>query len=164
MIIDYGDNEYKDKGYDIFYDEENNIINDLGSKKSPSEMKIDGNYKQLTRKPLIEIEVDEEYKLEMVHPKHKQILDELRLRFAERINSPIPLYDLKAAMYAIGNKIDYKLGKFRIQNILRYLWRAGYIRRYVIGKVRWEVKEGRGEWYGIHYSLYPKDWESSNKS
>ena len=58
-------------------------------------------------------------------------------------------------MYAIGNKLKRPMGKFQITTTLRNLWRVGHIRRYVRGKTNRSRKVGRGEWYGVHYSLYP---------
>lgn len=141
----------------LYTDDEEEHLEVMTSKTNPSEVKILNNYTNLADKPLIEIEVDEEYKLEMVAPIHLEILKELRYRYGQRGYTPIPYYDLSAAIYVIGNKLDYNIGKFRIAHILRYLWRAGYTRRYVRGRVEWKVKKGRGEWHGVHYSLYPKE-------
>jgi hypothetical protein len=143
----------------IVYEDEEAAAEEMLASDNPSEVKILNNYGNFYSAPLQEVEVDKEYVLEMVHPKHKEILMKLRERYGQRGHTPIPYYDLSASLYEIGNKINYSMGKFRIAHILRYLWRAGYIRRYVRSRVEWKVKKGRGEWYGIHYSLYPKSDE-----
>lgn len=115
-----------------------------------------GFYTNQKSKPLVEITVDPGYELEMVDPRDKLILDKLRERFFDRRDEPIRYYDLKAATYKIGNDMLVAISDFQILHTLRNLWRAGYITRYIVGR-RVIKKTGRGEWYGVHYKLYPKE-------
>lgn len=113
-------------------------------------------HQQPVFRALHEITVDPGYELESIEPKHLIFLDELRTRFEHRKEEPIPFYDLKSSMYAIGNKLGTPISDFQITHALRAMWRAGYIRRLVRGKTTRTKKVGRGEYYGVHYILYPK--------
>lgn len=122
-----------------------------------SEETIKLHHKQPVYRPLIEISVDPGYELESVEPKYLIYLEALRERFILRRDEPLPFFDLKSAMYAIGNNLGKPISDFQITHGLRALWRAGYIRRLVRGKSTRSKKIGRGEYYGVHYILYPKD-------
>lgn len=134
-----------------------NDEHDFSASESPDKRKIENNYlyySQAFDRALAEIYVDPGYELEMVSPIELKYLELLRSRFGERGFSPIPFYDLKSAMYAIGNTLKKPISEFQIIHYLRNLWRAGYTRRFIRGRTKFTKKLGRGEWYGIHYILY----------
>ena len=103
---------------------------------------------------LKEIEVDPGYELESVSPRDLYYLDKLRSRFASRRDETLSFYELKAACYKIGNELKVPVSDFQIIHILRNLWRVGYTRRFIRGKAQ-SKKIGRGEYFGVHYILYP---------
>lgn len=124
------------------------------SKRMTEKQKL--HYSGLAVNPLVEQFVDPGYELEMVHPKEMRALQYLRERFFERKDEPIRYYDLKAAMYDYGNKVGEKWSAFHILHLFRNLWRLGEIRRFIRGKAKAVRKIGRGEWWGVHYTLWPK--------
>lgn len=113
------------------------------------------------RKRLREVLVDPGYELESVSPADMLMYEKICERFYNRQYEPISFGDLKAAMYVIGNKMGKKISDFQILHILRRLWRAGILRRYILGKMKRMYRPGRGEWYGVHYLLKwnPEDLE-----
>ena len=139
--------------YDVLidYDDDSEEENAVYAKDVEAEFYT----KTLTRR-LTEILVDPGYELESVAPKDLWLLENLRERFSSRKNEAIKFYDLKAASYKIGNDNLMAISDFQIIHMMRNLWRAGYIRRYVLGQ-RKIKRAGRGEWYGVHYKLYPKE-------
>lgn len=135
--------------YDPLYIEYNNQDEE---EKEPT----DKSHYYLKDNMLTEIEVDPGYELESLQPSDLIYLDKLRERFALRKDEQIPYYDIKAACYKIGNKLKKPISDFQILHLTRRLWRAGYTRRFVRGKAKTR-KVGRGEYYGVHYVLYPKE-------
>ena len=145
IIIDYNND------YDLTAAENEDDIN---------ENKVIGDYVTYDKRigtPLTKIEVDPGWELERITPLEETLLLKLRERFGKRGHSPIPMHDLLAASYQIGDDIGKRFTKFHISSkYLRHLWRYGEITRYVRGRTKWSVKKGRGEWYGVHYKLYPE--------
>lgn len=111
---------------------------------------------------LTEVYVDPGYELEEITPLQRKYLDKLRERFQSRKYEPIPFYDMRSALSSIGKEMDKKLSRFHIIQTLRVFWRAGYFRRFIRGKTSRTNKVGRGEWYGVHYMIYPKEEYESN--
>lgn len=107
---------------------------------------------------LTEVYVDPGYEIEEITPLQRVYLDALRERFDSRKNEVIPYYDMRSALSDIGKKLDKKLSRFHIIKTLRIFWRAGYFRRFIRGKTKMSKKVGRGEWYGVHYMIYPKEY------
>ena len=138
--------------YNVFIDYEDE---EEGASLPASKVQKDF-YTDRKTKPLVEISVDPGYELESVRPFDLLVLSKLQERFFSRRDEPIPFYDLKAATYKIGNDMLVAISDFQILHMLRNLWRAGYITRYIAGK-RTIKKTGRGEWYGVHYKLYPME-------
>lgn len=146
IIIDYDDNyEFVTKADDV--------------EEVPKNKKINNYISYDDFKPLLEVEVDPGWEKETLSPKEEFYLSHLRTRFGVRGKEPIPYSDLASAFYSIANKNKKRVGRFQISTMLRHMWRHGDIRRYVKGRVQWTVKKGRGETYGVHYSLYPKKEE-----
>lgn len=113
---------------------------------------------------LYEIAVDPGYELEQLSKKDKYFLEMLRRRFINRSQEPIPFYEIKMAIYKIADDHpDYRVSLFQTIHMLRYMWRAGEIRRFVRGKSRrTQKRSGRGEWYGVHYILFPEEVTQEN--
>lgn len=110
-------------------------------------------YSAGSKRPLIEVFVDPGYELETLPPSDVELYNKLLERFYNRLYEPIPYVDLKSALYTIGNKMDKRISDYQILHLLRRLWRAGYIRRFIRGRSKRVSKPGRGEWYGVHYLL-----------
>lgn len=145
----------------IDYDDEYNFTA-AGKPEGVTDEKKLANYITYDKRfgmPLSEVEVDPGWEKETLSPKEEFYLKEIRDRFGVRGREPIPFSDLQSAFYDIGKRNNKRVSKFQITHMLRHMWRHGEIRRYIRGKTKWTVKKGRGEWYGIHYSLYPKKEE-----
>lgn len=95
--------------------------------------------------------------------KHElECLDALRAHFEPRKDEPIPYYDISLVMYdccytSRGNPLH----KIIISQMLRRMWRAGLIRRFTRGRSRRgknkaTMDAGRGNWWGVHYILWPR--------
>lgn len=119
-------------------------------------------YSGLAIQGLTEVYVDPGYELEEITPLQRKYLDKLRERFQSRKYEPIPFYDMRSALSSIGKEMNKKLSRFHIIQTLRVFWRAGYFRRFIRGKTSRTNKVGRGEWYGVHYMIYPKEEYESN--
>lgn len=126
--------------------------------EEPEDLKNIIKYSGSTVQPLTEMYVDPGYELEEITPIQKVYLNRLRERFESRKYEQIPYSDLKVALSSIGKDMDKKLSRFHIIQTLRIFWRAGYFRRFIRGKTKLTRKVGRGEYYGVHYMIYPQEY------
>lgn len=120
-------------------------------------------YSGSTIQPLTEVYVDPGYELEEITPLQRLYLNRLRERFDSRKYEPIPYGDLKSALSHIGKDVGRKLSRFHIIQTFRIFWRAGYFRRFIRGKTKLTRKVGRGEYYGVHYMIYPQEYYERNE-
>jgi hypothetical protein len=121
------------------------------------------------KKGLVRIDVDPGYELETVSPTDRKYLAMLRERFEKRGHEPIPLYDFRSFFYEMANQGNIKGEKHRgikqvhIINILRRLWRAGYLTRYVLAVEKPRRRsDGRMDWREVHYGMFGKKDEIEN--